>query len=327
MRVRRLALYCLVLLCASSCGGSPYSPPAPTSTTGQLYLNQLMDIMQANAVNRLRIDWTSFRAQVAAAAGNAATIAETYPAIGVALGLLDDHHSFYRRADGINGIPNPRFPAGCSVPAIASPSVPDDIGYVRITATNAQGNEQVIFAEAIQQQIRDRDRDTLAGWIVDLRGNGGGNMWPMLAGIGPVLGDGVVGYFVSPTNDRAPWAFDGRSSISNGFVAVTTNGVTLRRATPRVAVLTNKAVASSGEAIVVAFRGRPDTRSFGSPTCGVPTANRAFTLTDGAQLYLTTAVDADRALVRYDSPIDPDEAIADAEATVQRAIQWLRTGG
>jgi carboxyl-terminal processing protease len=327
MRVRRSALYCLMLLWASSCGGSPYAPPAPTSTNGQLYLTRLMDIMQANSANRLRIDWTSFRAQVAAAAGSAATIAETYPAIGVALGLLDDHHSFYRRADGINGISNPRFPAGCSVPAIATPSVPDDIGYVRIPATSAQGNEQVVFAEAIQQQIRDRDRDNLAGWIVDLRGNGGGNMWPMLAGIGPVLGDGVVGYFAYPTNERTTWAFDGRSSVSNGFVAVTTSGVTLKRAAPRVAVLTNRAVASSGEALVVAFRGRPETRSFGSPTCGVPTANRAFNLTDGAQLYLTTSVDADRALVSYDSAIDPDEAIADADATVQRAIQWLRSGG
>jgi len=239
MRVHRLALCGLVLLGATSCGGSPYSPPAPTSTTGQMYLSLVMDIMQANSVNRLRIDWTGFRAQVSGAAGGAATIAETYPAIGVALGLLDDHHSFYLRADGINGISNPRFPTGCNVAQIPTPSVPDDIGYVRITATNAQGNEQVVFAEAIQEQIRDRDRDDLAGWIVDLRGNGGGNMWPMLAGIGPVLGDGVVGHFVYPTSDRSPWAFDGRSSISNGFVAVTTSGVTLKRAAPRVAVLTN----------------------------------------------------------------------------------------
>jgi carboxyl-terminal processing protease len=38
---------------------------------------------------------------------------------------------------------------------------------------------------------------------------------------------------------------------------------------PRVAVLTDTGVASSGEAI--AFRGRPNTRSFGTPTCGLST--------------------------------------------------------
>ena len=323
----RAATCAFALVAMAGCGTeSPYAPPGPTATSGLVYLNGLIDIMQANSVNRLRIDWTSFRAQVTAAAGGAATIADTYPAIGVALGLLDDHHSFYRHADRLNGISNPRFPGGCNVPAIPTPPVPDDIGYVRITATGAQGDAQVVFAEAIQQQIRDRDRENLAGWIVDLRGNGGGNMWPMLAGIGPILGEGVVGYFINATSERSPWAFDGRSSVSNGFVAVTTAGVTLKRSAPRVAVLTNTAVASSGEAMVVAFRGRPNTRSFGLPTCGVPTANRTFNLSDGGQLVLTTAVDADRTLTSYDSPIVPDEMIAAPEAMVQRAIDWLRGG-
>jgi C-terminal processing protease CtpA/Prc len=35
------------------------------------------------------------------------------------------------------------------------------------------------------------DQGNLAGWIVDLRNNGGGNMWPMLTGIGSILGEGV----------------------------------------------------------------------------------------------------------------------------------------
>ena len=37
-----------------------------------------------------------------------------------------------------------------------------------------------------------------SGWMVDLRGNGGGNMWPMRAGIGFALGEGVAGSSVSP---------------------------------------------------------------------------------------------------------------------------------
>ena len=30
----------------------------------------------------------------------------------------------------------------------------------------------------------------------DLRGNIGGNMWPMIAGVGPILGDGIIGWIV-----------------------------------------------------------------------------------------------------------------------------------
>ena len=68
----------------------------------------------------------------------------------------------------------------------------------------------------------------------------------------------------------------------------------LHRPDSRVAVLTNQAVASSGEAIAVAFRGRPGTRTFGADTCGLPTANESYTLSDGATLFLTVAREADR---------------------------------
>ena len=36
----------------------------------------------------------------------------------------------------------------------------------------------------------------LLRWIVDLRGNYGGNIWPMIAGVGPVLGEGIIGWIV-----------------------------------------------------------------------------------------------------------------------------------
>ena len=40
------------------------------------------------------------------------------------------------------------------------------------------------------------DRPGLIGWIVDLRTDGGGNMWPMMAGLGPILGEGIMGWIV-----------------------------------------------------------------------------------------------------------------------------------
>ena len=55
------------------------------------------------------------------------------------------------------------------------------------------GTAATDYAKTLQDSIRARDRVGLIGWIVDLRGNSGGNMWPMLAGVGPVLGEGVAG--------------------------------------------------------------------------------------------------------------------------------------
>jgi hypothetical protein len=58
----------------------------------------------------------------------------------------------------------------------------------------------------------------------------------------------------------------------------------------------------------------------------VPTANRSFPLSDGASLFLTTALDADRNRVTYDAAILPDETLADPSSTVARAIDWIRGG-
>ena len=84
---------------------------------------------------------------------------------------------------------------------------------------------------------------------------------------------------------------------------------TLKRPAPRVAVLSDNRIASSGEATLIAFLRRPNTRSFGQPTCGLSTANATYPLSDSATLTLTTSVMADRAKTPFGDSIPPDEVI------------------
>lgn len=102
------ALVLAATVLATRCGGggsdSPNSPNAPSgalSQTARAYLDELFGIMQANSINRQRIDWTAFRASVVAAAGSAQSVADTVPAIQTALRMLGDGHSAYRSATGV----------------------------------------------------------------------------------------------------------------------------------------------------------------------------------------------------------------------------------
>jgi C-terminal processing protease CtpA/Prc len=54
-------------------------------------------------------------------------------------------------------------------------------------------NEVDAYATKVQSVIADLVSKKPCGWIVDLRGNGGGNIWAMLAGVGPILGEGELG--------------------------------------------------------------------------------------------------------------------------------------
>jgi carboxyl-terminal processing protease len=82
-------------------------------------------------------------------------------------------------------------------------------------------------------------------------------------------------------------------------------------------VLTSRLTAGAAEALVVSFRGRPETRSFGEPTWGTPTSSSFYSLADGAMLQLTTAFDADRMGVAYRTRIAADEAMP---------VDWARLG-
>src|SRR5262249_45392465 len=137
MRLTYTACLAAATLTVAACGGA--SATAPAATTPPLtqvpnasrlpsdYVNELGHTLQQNAINRSRIDWTDFRTQVFQRAAGAQTITDLYPAISLALGLLDDHHSFYQTVGG-GGVGNPRGPR-CSAPAAVTPAVPGDVGY------------------------------------------------------------------------------------------------------------------------------------------------------------------------------------------------------
>lgn len=331
MKGRDLCELLAIALVLVACGGgtSPTSPTPPAggmSATARTYLNQVLDVMQSQSINRKTIDWARFRTAVEAVAPAAQTIVDLYPAIRTALGLLDDHHSLYQGPDGTI-VPNPSPLGACPDATTPVAVVPAQVGYVKVGGFLGSGAAATAFAQGIQDAVRTADRPELLGWVVDLRDNGGGTMWPMIAGLGPVLGDGNAGAFIDPDGAITWWGYRDNASISNGAPMVTvSSSYRVFRPNPRVAVLTNCRVASSGEATVIAFRERADTRSFGTATYGVSTANRTISLTGGGSLMLTVATMADRTGRLYGSAVIPDELIADPAETVRRALEWVRAG-
>jgi C-terminal processing protease CtpA/Prc len=225
-------------------------------------------------------------------------------------------------------------------PPVQGRMVGDGIGLIKLPQFGASLTDQKKarevadqFAERVQNVIRELDQNKVRGWILDLRVNGGGNMWPMLAGVGPILGEGEVGSFISASG-AVKWRYqDGKSMIYMNVSSQVVTPYRVKVENPPVAVLTDEFTASSGEAIVIAFKGRAKTHFFGMPTRGVPTANEPFKLSDGAVLNLTTALEADRTGKQYDSKILPDTEIktdwlwfgTDDDPVIKAAVKWLES--
>lgn len=313
-----------------SCGGSSGKDGKPA----EQYLDEVLTLIERNHMHRSAIDWAGYQRQVRAAAAGARNLADLDPALQLAMDLLQDRHSAICRGQGTCHYQSVQGLGGWIGWSDPGP-LPAGVAYVRVERNSGSPLTTRQLADQLQAAVQAQDRDGLVGWIVDLRENGGGNMWPMLAGIGPVLGDGTAGSFIFPegvtTLALAPgatltWSYSGGAAWFGGQPKLSvTVPYTLRAPDPRVAVLQDGGTGSAGEAMAVSFIGRPNTRSFGAATFGVSNVNWSFPLSDGGELHLLVGLDRDRNGTTYGGPVAPDEPTAGPAETVAAAVTWLTT--
>lgn len=287
-------------------------PGTPVPAAVRAYLDSALTLMQTYSIRRDSIDWPSFRATALDDARGARMIADLYPVLKLAIERLGVRHTFFvtpvaagAPVHGLVAAPTSRKRGSSPTGEMAGQRV----GYLWVPGfTGNDPQQETAFADTLQQAMARLDAHGVCGWMVDLRGNTGGNMWPMVAGLGPLLGTGTAGWFVYPGGTRKAWGYQDGTSQENGEPMAHISGTEyrLRDPNPPVAVLTGPSTASSGEAVAVGFRGRPHTRSFGAATDGLSTSNQSFSLPDGAMLIITTSTFADRAGHLYGGVIEPD---------------------
>lgn len=289
----------------------------------ETYLADALDVIERNALFRGRVDWPAARREALAQAGFATSPADTYPAIRWALSQLGDQHSSLatpKRGDA--AIASGMYDAAMRLPEGQLRA--DGVAYVRVPAFQASVAAGTTYASRLQAIIATLDERRPLGWIIDLSDNTGGNMGPMLAGLGPLLGEGPLGAFQGLGDTHMLWRYgDGKLWVGDFLLAQTRcGGYQLHAEQAPVAVLTSARTASSGEIVAVAFGGRPWTRRFGAATRGLATANESFDLSDGATICLTVGVCVDRAGRLYAGALAPDTA-ADAGQAQAVAAAWI----
>lgn len=334
------------------------------SLSARNYLEQALDLMEKNALNRNTIDWAQVRRETLIRAQHAKNTFDTYPAIAYALAQLKESHSWFQLPDSFPA--QQRQAMNAEITKVSgrpqagskpSPFAPSKQMQGHIDRHNGKVFAHVIvpmcipryseweknnsdfqqFAEQLHRIVMDLQAKKPVGWLIDLRGNGGGNMWPMLAGIGAVLGEGDLGAFESSNGDREAWFYRAGKAETRApqhaeeiSAEITESPFTLP-GLPWVAVLLDRGTGSSGEAVAISFAGRPRERSFGEHTAGFSTSNQMYPLSDVAVLFLCVAIEADRTGHRYPDGINPDvelsapdsRSLEEKDAVVQAAEEWL----
>jgi carboxyl-terminal processing protease len=233
-----------------------------------------------------------------------------------------DKHSFFLSTDNITKIQNQsnesKQPEG--------KYLGDSVGYVKVPGClNLNSEKDIAFAENIRLKIKEIDTENkVTSWIVDLRHNTGGNMWPMLAGLNALTKDGVVGYFVTSRGESG-W------KIKNGEIVGLKQKIDnykIKNPNVKIAVLIDSLTGSSGEMTAISFSGLPNVKFFGIQSAGYTTANNTFNLSNGGQLYLASGFVADRNHKSFMNKIIPDVLVEGNndknDIVLATAMQWAK---
>jgi C-terminal processing protease CtpA/Prc len=330
--VRRIGALMIALLAANATANTPKEVELP-SPEAQV---QILNLLERQALYRDRVDWPATRARLQSVQGDPT---QRLALLREAIALSTGHHGVWtttqRQRDSLARAQQ----AGAAAVdrAKVADAVDARIGWVVIEgyAATPGATPQEKFRQDIQraarwqQVIRSKDDGARCGWIVDLRDNGGGSMWPMLLGMAPLLRTSVVnnedvGSFETAHGPQR-WTLTATAVQLAGkpLLGFGQSGHVLRHPGAPVAVLLGPRTGSSGEASALAWRGRAQVRSFGQPTAGVSTGNVVHTLADGSRLLLTTSVMQDRDGRGDGLKIEPDQHTEGDAATLAAAQQWL----
>jgi C-terminal processing protease CtpA/Prc len=285
------------------------------------YIAVVFGLLREHYVFTDRVNWPALRARALAEAAHAGSPADTHEALRSVLASLGDPHT---RLAGPVRAPRPAAPVG----QLLEPG----LAYLALSPPVSSENLQR-YVDTAAHLIRDLDAAHPRGWVVDLRRPvpepRPAAMWPMLTALAPLLGDGLVGGFLSAGDRQTGWVIhDGQIFVDGSAMCECRNHHLCWWPDLPVAVLTGPDTAGPAEAAVVAFRGRPASISIGGATCGLATSDSVFELPDGARLHITTKLFQDRTgAVHGGRPIEPDlptgEPDRSGDPALAAARNWL----
>jgi C-terminal processing protease CtpA/Prc len=308
------------------------------------YIDKTLVLIHNNALNKDKIDWNSLQTEVYNKVKDAENIQAALSVYPYLFEKIEDHHGWlsyknknYRWTKKSQRIDNDVVSSAIKkYEKVEAVLINNNMGYLRIPGNNDFNTKKMdSIAGNIVDEIDKINSIKIKGWIIDLRLNTGGNMYPMIAGISDLIGDNEkIGGFV--TSDKKS---EGEWMLKNGNIYIDDNQVLNRRKVKipvtkqlPVAVLISGFTASSGEMTAISLIGRKKTKIFGEDSAGYTTTNQGFKVDENSGLNLAIGYVVDRTGKIYIENVKPDVEIIggdnfeeiNKDKKITASIQWIK---
>lgn len=299
---------------------------AAHARASDVVVDEVVRLAKEKALNRDVPDWPVVEREAHALAAASPGEDGRTAAIRRVLASLQDHHSSYRppmQAAQATPSRSAGPPSSARPPIAVADLQPGRPARLVINAWSGGSEDVVNATQVVRSELNKALSGSKCGLVIDVSANHGGNMWPMMGGIAPLYDDGVLETFESVTGERQV------VNVKDGVLRMNESPFPRAELNPvptlpkRIALIIDSGTASSGEILVLAFKGQKNVRSFGQQTAGASSANKSIRLSNGGFLALTTARILDRTGTAHVGPVLPDVA---TEQAPHAASEWVAKG-
>lgn len=280
------------------------------------FYREYFSILKENTINKDKIDWIDFEKKF-----YEKTKISKDSAIQFSLKIINNRHTSYHTKEGkiIYSSNKPNLELGDSIGKsfVGAYSNPEDKNLFK-----SKGEE---YINKIQKSIIKQLENKPKYWIIDLKSNTGGNMWPMLTALLPFYENGDIGYFENES-EYIPWSkkngyiFSGDFNQSKNFID---SPIKYNLNLKYIFVLINERTSSSGEAVAISLRSLKNVILIGSESGGFTTGNATYKLSNGDTLLLTANYMVDKYKNRYLPSIKPDYEIFKTTEIEQFILKYI----
>ena len=287
-------------------------------------LQEVISIVRKHSIYKDQIDWDKIEGEFLDKSNLCQSYEEIYLVISQLLHEIGDKHGFILLPDQIN-----QRNAHIS-DTIRGNLIEDGIGYINIpSCPSLDVSLNQDYAQRLQNTIKKIDNSNINGWVIDLRNNNGGNLWPMLLGLGPIIGSKVLGYFIDSENEYISFSYE-NGTVKYGdsvqLLMPNKNYYIAKCNKPIIAILIGRSTASSGEILAIALR-NSYSKVFGEYSAGFTNSTKMFELNDGALLFITSSRIASLDKKICSEIIKPDVIVPSEndEVILKEAIGWIKS--
>lgn len=315
--------------------------PAQSKRELKVIVDSVIATAKTTALNARYVNWDSVETEMHKKVKYAKTVDDLRGSFELLLVALKDRHGlFYNPVtrSGIAGYPSYQDPEMPSVEKAMKKinakfdykTLDGGVHYLKI-ASIPIGSDIQKEAEKIRSAIESLSKKESSFWIVDLRYAIEGDLEPMIAGMAPLLGEGLVATVIDGKKKiRKLYEVHNGRFYDNQRLVVNLPVFTQDIRNSKVAVLTSKYTAGGAEILSIAMKGKKNTRFFGERTAGQITGTNYVQINKDLVMSISDSQFHDRKGNSYKENVKPDSFITftpgveeSKDRAITEAISWL----